>query len=147
MDLDQTVHIIYKIACRSDSSHLNKFPWSTILIQSLSIKWEYRMAGGSIGKIIYIHPAVGNLYYLCLLLNEIKGTRRFVDLWIANGVVYTIYKKTCFSLGILGDDSYWSNALIQATLWVTGIQLRQFFITMILFWKVGDKKILSYKHW
>ncbi|KAH7679023.1 DNA helicase protein [Dioscorea alata] len=36
-------------------------------------KWEYRKNGRSIGRIICVHPSAGELYYLSLLLNEIKG--------------------------------------------------------------------------
>ncbi|KAH7665744.1 DNA helicase protein [Dioscorea alata] len=77
-------------------------------------KWKYRMNGRSIGRIIYIHPSARELYYLCLLLNENQ-------------------REACFALGILGDDSEWSNALIQAAHWATGTQLRQLFVTIILY--------------
>ncbi|KAH7653509.1 DNA helicase protein [Dioscorea alata] len=109
--------------------------------------WKYRMNGRSIGRIIYIHPSAGELYYLRLLLNEIKGARSYVDLRTINNVVYTTYREACFALGILGDDSEWSNALIQAAHWATGTQLRQLFVTIILYCDVGDKKALFDKHW
>ncbi|XP_039138709.1 uncharacterized protein LOC120276027 [Dioscorea cayenensis subsp. rotundata] len=110
-------------------------------------KWKYRMNGRSIGRIIYIHPAAGELYYLRLLLNEIKGARSYEDLRTINNVVYATYREACFALGILGDDSEWSDALIQAAHWATGAQLRQLFVTIILFCDVGDKKALFEKHW
>ncbi|KAH7657562.1 DNA helicase protein [Dioscorea alata] len=110
-------------------------------------RWKYRMNGRSIGRIIYIHPSAGELYYLRLLLNEIKGARSYVDLRTINNVVYTTYREACFALGILGDDSEWSNALIQAAHWATGTQLRQLFVTIILYCDVGDKKALFDKHW
>ncbi|KAH7661261.1 DNA helicase protein [Dioscorea alata] len=83
-------------------------------------KWEYRMGGKSISRIIYVHPCVGGLYYLCLLLNESKGARNYEDLRTINGVGYTTYKEACFVLGLLGDDLEWSNALRQASHWATG---------------------------
>ena len=78
------------------------------------------MGGKSIGRIIYVHPYAGELYYLRLLVNEIKGIRNYEDLRTINGVVYTTYKNACFALGILGDDLEWSNALRQAAQWATG---------------------------
>ncbi|KAH7665557.1 DNA helicase protein [Dioscorea alata] len=110
-------------------------------------KWKYTMNGRSIGRIIYIHPSARELYYLRLLLNEIKGARSYEDLRTINNVVYTTYREACFALGILGDDSEWSNALIQAAHWATGTQLRQLFVTIILYCDVGDKKALFDKHW
>ncbi|KAH7670496.1 DNA helicase protein [Dioscorea alata] len=97
-------------------------------------KWEYRKNDRSIGRIIYVHPSAGELYYLHLLLNEIKGATSYEDLRAINGITYTTYKETCFVLGILGDDSEWLNALTQASHWATGAQLRQLFVTIILFY-------------
>ena len=105
------------------------------------------MGSKSIGRIIYIHPCAGELYYLSLVVNEIKGARNYKDLRTINEVVYTAYKEACFALGILGDDSEWSNALRQAAQWATGTQLRQLFITIILFCEVGDKKALFDSNW
>ncbi|KAH7666932.1 DNA helicase protein [Dioscorea alata] len=80
-------------------------------------------------------------------LIAIKGARSYEDLRTINNVVYTTYREACFALGILGDDSEWSNALIQAAHWATGTQLRQLFVTIILYCDVGDKKALFDKHW
>ena len=87
------------------------------------------------------------MYYLRLLVNEIKGARNYEEIRTINEVVYPTYKEACFALGILGDDSEWSNALRQAAQWATGTQLRQLFITIILFCEVGDKKALFDSNW
>ena len=105
------------------------------------------MGGKSICRIIYVHQCAGELYYLRLLVNEIKGARNYDELRTINEVVYPTYKEACFVLGILGDDSEWSNALRQAAQWATGTQLRQLFITIILFCEVGDKKALFDSNW
>ena len=73
-----------------------KFTW-----HSKQKKWEYRMGDKSIGRIIYVLLCAGELYYLCLLVNEIKGVRNCKDLRTINGVVYTTYKEVCFALRIL----------------------------------------------
>ncbi|KAH7663239.1 DNA helicase protein [Dioscorea alata] len=110
-------------------------------------KWEYRKNGRSIGRIIYVHPSAGELYYLRLLLNEIKGAKTYEDLRTINGIIYTTYKETCFDLDILGDDSEWLNALTQASHWANGAQLRQLFVTTILFCDVANKKTLFDSTW
>ena len=81
------------------------------------------------------------------MVNEIKGVRNYKELRTINGAVYSTYKEACFALGILGDDSEWSNALRQAAEWATDAQLRQLFITIILFCKVRDKKTLFDSNW
>lgn len=55
----------------------------------------YRLGGKSNDRIIYLHPAVRELYYLCLLLNEIKSARSYEDLRTIIEVVYATYRETC----------------------------------------------------
>ena len=43
-------------------------------------KWHFKMGGRTIGRIIYVHPASGELYCLRLLLNETKGSQTYDDL-------------------------------------------------------------------
>ena len=87
------------------------------------------------------------MYYLRLLVNEIEGARNYEEIRTINGVVYSTYKEACFALGILEDDSEWSNALRQVTQWAIDTQLRQFFITIILLYEVGDNKALFDSNW
>ena len=67
--------------------------------------WKYKISDRSIGWITYVHSSTGELYYLRLLLNKIKGPTSYEDLWTINSGVYATYRKACFALGILGDDS------------------------------------------
>ena len=81
-------------------------------------KWKKRQ-GRSIGKLIYIHPAAGELYYMRLLLNEIRGSTCYEDLKTVNGMVYSTFQEACEALGLLGNDQEWTNALHQTSEWAT----------------------------
>ncbi|KAH7665981.1 DNA helicase protein [Dioscorea alata] len=129
LDIEKTMFIEWmvtnKIDERGRSLLYADFPTKFTWYQKYK-KWEYRKNG--------------ELYYLRLLLNEIKGATSYEDLRTINGITYTTYKETCFVLGILGDDSEWLDALTQASHWATGAQLRQLFVTIILFCDVTNKK-------
>uniref|UniRef100_A0A6N2MFD4 ATP-dependent DNA helicase n=1 Tax=Salix viminalis TaxID=40686 RepID=A0A6N2MFD4_SALVM len=60
-------------------------------------QWTIRSKGHSLGRIPYVHPAAGELYFLRLLLNHIKGSTSFADLRNVHGLA-------CKAHGLLGDD-------------------------------------------
>ncbi|GJW53521.1 ATP-dependent DNA helicase PIF1-like protein [Tanacetum coccineum] len=50
-----------------------------------------------------------------------------------NHRLYATFKEVCFAYGLLNDDREWTKALSEASLWALGPQLRDIFITMLLF--------------
>ena len=74
-------------------------------------KLKKRQSGKSIGKLIYIYLAAGELYYMRLLLNEIRGSTCYEDLKTVNGMVYSTFQEAYEVLGLLGNDQEWTNAL------------------------------------
>nr|XP_028950803.1 uncharacterized protein LOC108169539 [Malus domestica] len=123
-----------------------QFP-SNFLYDTRQKSWKPRKFKGSIGKIAYVHPASGELYYLRMLLNLKKGALHFDDLKTVNGVVHTSYHSACKSLGLLGDDKEWIEALSSAVNVALSAQLRQLFVTIVLFCDVGSPQILFDSHW
>lgn len=53
----------------------------------------------------------------------------------------------CYSLGLLDGDKECRDAISQATQWSTGSQLRQLFVTMLIFCEVSDPLGLWEKNW
>ncbi|XP_016649779.1 PREDICTED: uncharacterized protein LOC103332554 [Prunus mume] len=89
----------------------SKFVWD-----SRTKMWKPRKKKGSIGRIAYVHPASGELYYLRMLLNFQKGAFHFDDIKTINGIIQPSYQAACKSLGLLGDDKEWIEALANAAL-------------------------------
>nr|KAJ0205286.1 hypothetical protein LSAT_V11C500296760 [Lactuca sativa] len=58
----------------------------------------------SLGRINHVSPKFGDVYYLRLLLNKVKGPTCYEDIRIVNGTVYESYKDACYALGLLDDD-------------------------------------------
>ncbi|XP_048422055.1 uncharacterized protein LOC103957413 isoform X1 [Pyrus x bretschneideri] len=109
--------------------------------------WKPRKQKGSIGRIAYVHPASGELYYLRMLLNLKKGALSFDDIRTVNGIIHPSYHAACQSLELLGDDKEWIEALSSAVNVASSPQLRQLFVTILLFCDVGNPQILFDTHW
>jgi hypothetical protein len=62
-------------------------------------------------------------------------------------VVYDTFKDACVARGLLGDDSEWYCAFDEALKWGMGHQLRQLFVTMIIFYGVLDENCFFEKYW
>ncbi|XP_056698529.1 uncharacterized protein [Spinacia oleracea] len=110
-------------------------------------RWKPRENGNNIGRIYFAHPASGEKYYLRLLLNIVKGATCFADIWTVNGIIHPTYKAACHALGLLDGDNEWHEGLVEAATWSTGPQMRELFVTMLLFCEVSDPKELWEKHW
>jgi hypothetical protein len=97
-----------------------------------------RSTAKKIGRAIYINPSCGELYYLRMLLNVVKGATSYEDLRTVHGVLYPSFKDACQALVLLGDDNEWREALREASLWGSATQMRQLFVTIVLFCSVCD---------
>jgi len=101
---------------------------------------EWRPCKGptKFGRAIYINPSCGELYYLRMLLNVAKGATSYEDLRTISGVLYPTFKDACQSMGLLGDDNEWREALREASMWGSAAQMRQLLVTIVLFCSVCD---------
>ena len=109
--------------------------------------WEPRCLCGKIGPIYYVHPSVGERYYLRMLLMTVKGATCFEDVRTYEGIIYETFKQACNARGLLGNVQEWYNAFDEAASWATSSQLRQLFVTMLLFCEVTDEYAFFEKVW
>ncbi|GKA08743.1 hypothetical protein Tco_0688074 [Tanacetum coccineum] len=78
---------------------------------------------GSVGRLVYVHPTAGELFYLRLLLCHQKGCTTFAHIRTVNKIVYGTFRGACEALGLLGDDKEWHIALEEASISSTPTQL------------------------
>ncbi|XP_071740458.1 ATP-dependent DNA helicase PIF1-like [Rutidosis leptorrhynchoides] len=109
--------------------------------------WTPRKLRSCIGRIVYAHPASGERYYLRMLLNIVKGPRSFEELRTVNGILHPTFKDACFAYGLINDDREWTHAISEAKSWASGAQLRELFVTMLLFCHVNKPLQLWELHW
>ncbi|XP_038695498.1 uncharacterized protein LOC119992778 [Tripterygium wilfordii] len=100
--------------------------------------WFRRKRGNCIGRISYVHPSAGDIYYLRMLLSHVKGRTSFTDIRTINGTVYQTFKEACNAMGLIGNDREWHDAMQEATEWATPHELRNLFVTLIVFCEVID---------
>ncbi|GKA47231.1 ATP-dependent DNA helicase PIF1-like protein [Tanacetum coccineum] len=64
-----------------------------------------------------------------------------------NHRLYATFKEVCFAYGLLNGDREWTKALSEASMWALGPQLRDIFITMLLFCDVAMPLKLWETNW
>ncbi|XP_034905294.1 uncharacterized protein [Populus alba] len=78
-------------------------------------EWIVRSRGFCLGRIVYVHPAAGELYFLRMLLNHVKGAKSFEDLRQISGTIFPTFQLACKALGLLGDDKRMLEQLFNAS--------------------------------
>lgn len=94
--------------------------------------WTPRKGPPSVGRLHHVSPAAGDLYYLRILLNKVKGPTCYDDIVTVNGKVHKGYKDACYALGLLDDDKEYIEAIIEASKWASGSYLRNLYAHMII---------------
>ncbi|KAK9742462.1 hypothetical protein RND81_03G174700 [Saponaria officinalis] len=131
-----------------DARHLTYAEFPTKWVWDKETKtWKPRKKGRTIGRIYFAPPNSGELYYLRLLLNIVKGDTSYADIRTVDGVIHPSYKAACNALGLLDGDDEWNVALNESATWCTAHQLRALFTTILLFCEVTDPKTLWAAHW
>lgn len=72
-----------------------------------------------------------------MVLNGSRGPKSFEELMTVNKKRYGTFKEVCFAYGLLNDDKEWTNAITEARFWALGPQLRDLFVTILLFCDVS----------
>nr|GFB49694.1 hypothetical protein CTI12_AA222900 [Tanacetum cinerariifolium] len=110
-------------------------------------KWKPRKLKKCIGRIVYSTPASGERYFLRMLLNVVGGAQSFTDLKMVNKINYATFKAACFAYGPLNDDKEWIHAIAKAIFWAMAPQLRDLFVTILLFYDVSRPLKLWEENW
>ncbi|GJS91734.1 DNA helicase [Tanacetum coccineum] len=101
----------------------------------------------SIGRLTYVHPTTGDLFYQRMLLCHQKGCRRFRDIRKVNDIVYPTCRATCQALGLLEDDQEWENTMQEAACTATPAELQTLFAHILTFCHVTDPVSLWGRVW
>ncbi|GJS49151.1 DNA helicase [Tanacetum coccineum] len=117
-------------------------------------EWYTRKAGTegwrtrkSLGRLTYVHPNSGDLFYFRMLLSHQKGCKSPIEVRTVNGQVLPTYRAACEALGLLGDDREWDIALEESGVSASSAQLRTLFAQILVYCDVSDPPKLWRKHW
>ncbi|XP_074336994.1 uncharacterized protein LOC141674172 [Apium graveolens] len=74
-------------------------------------KCTVRKKGRQIGRLLYTHHSSGKLWYLRMLLSNVRGSTSFESLRTVNGVRYRSFNDAFQSYGLLDDDNEWHSVI------------------------------------
>ncbi|CAH9083785.1 unnamed protein product, partial [Cuscuta epithymum] len=104
-----------------------KFVW-----KQSTREWVPRKKGFAIGRMFYVPPGCGDLFYLRCLLNVVRGPMCFKDILKIDGVQYYSYRDAWYALGLLKDDKEYIDAIVEASYWATPRSLRRLFVALLV---------------
>ncbi|XP_057723392.1 uncharacterized protein LOC130939297 [Arachis stenosperma] len=93
--------------------------------------WDPRKTHAVIGRIFFVPPGSGELYYLRLLLNFVRGPTCYEEIRKVDDVVYPTFRDACYARGLLDDDREYIEAIEEASHWGSGQFLRKLFATLL----------------
>ncbi|GJY55913.1 DNA helicase PIF1, ATP-dependent [Tanacetum coccineum] len=109
--------------------------------------WDERQRGFSLGRIHHVPPSWGELFYLRILLNKVKGPKEWKELKTFDKVVYPTYRDACYARGLLQDDKEYIDGLMEASEWGMGDYLRSFFVMLLMTDSMSRPEYVWEKTW
>lgn len=100
----------------------------------------------ALGRVYTVHPNNAECYYLRMLLHHVRGPTSFQSLRTVNGVVHETYQAACREIGLLEDETHWSETLSDAAVSTSPSSLRDLFSIMIVFCHLSDPMALWNTH-
>ena len=114
--------------------------------------WKHRQRGHAVGRIYFVSPRSGDLFFLRLLLNNVAGATSYEDLCTFQGVTHrkddqTLdFQAACRSRGLCDDDNELHAALIEGAALGTAVSVRHLFVSMLMYSQPSNPKELWEEH-
>ncbi|VDL83145.1 unnamed protein product, partial [Nippostrongylus brasiliensis] len=107
-------------------------------------EWKPRGKGNkpTIGRMYTVSPMYTERYALRILLLNHKGATSFDALKTINGVHYAKFLDAAKASGLLDDDNYFRDSLLEAAHFQTPPALRGFFACLLCYCEISDANIL-----
>ena len=109
-------------------------------------KRRQQQATEAIGRVVYLSPRHGEVFYLRVLLHHVPGATSFEELRTVAGVVCATYREACSVRGLLRDDCEWEVTMREAAHAQMPAQLRRLFGVILLFCTPADPTQLFQRH-
>ncbi|KAJ0504812.1 putative helitron helicase-like domain-containing protein [Helianthus annuus] len=124
--------------------YLSKFRWD--LTKKMWVARKSRRTP-TVGRLAYVHPSCGELFYLRILLTYQCGCCSFEDIRKVSGTVMPTYREACEKLGLIGDDKEWETTISEAAEWASGPELRSLFMYLLMYCDVSNPAKLWEQNW
>jgi hypothetical protein len=80
----------------------------------------------------FVHLAVGECFFLHLLLTIIPNVTSFKHLWTVDDIEHPTFQVICKALGLLQDDTKWDMCMRETCIDQNTKRLRNIFVTLLL---------------
>ena len=103
-----------------------------------------------IGRVHNVNPVAGETYYLRMLLhdNHCRGKTSYEDLkTLPSGLTCETFKEVCSELGLLSDDREWQRVLEESAVTRMCPQIREMFVTILIFCEPSNPLTLFNEFW
>ena len=110
-------------------------------------EWKPREKGYTIGRLMWVPPCTGELYYLRIMLTHVKGPLSYNNIKIVKNILYDSFRDACFAMGFVGDDKEYISAIKEANPWGSGHFLRKLFVTLLLSSSMNRPHHVWYNTW
>ncbi|GJT53954.1 ATP-dependent DNA helicase RRM3-like protein [Tanacetum coccineum] len=87
------------------------------------------------------------MFYLRVLLNEVRGATDWEDFKKFDDIVYPTFKDACYARGLMEDDKEYIDGLLEASHWGMGNYLRCFFVMLIMTDSMSHPEFIYEKIW
>ena len=94
--------------------------------------WTLRKRGFTIGRLIWVPPTIGELFYLRMMLTVVKDPRSYEEIRKVGEIQYDSFRDACYAMGFLDDDREFIGAIREAFQWGSGFFLRRLFVILLL---------------
>lgn len=107
-------------------------------------RWVPRKRGGAtvIGRMSMVSPKDEGRYFLRVLLAHLSGAQSDEELRTVGGQVCATHREAAQLRGLLEDDVEWAACLAEAATLQMPAQLRQLFVTILVFSQPSDPRAL-----
>src|ERR1044072_3136876 len=93
-------------------------------------KWTVRKKKFAIGRLNFIPPGSGELFYLRLLLNVQRGCTSFESIRTFKGVIYPTFKEACIAMKMLKNNKKFIVSIKPISKLGSGHQLKRLFASI-----------------
>jgi len=124
--------------------------------QTKTCKWRRRRRGvqrssedtpAMISRVPGLHPSMGDVYYMRLLLYRVRGPGSFVDFRTYESFVHPTYKDACAARHMLATNAVSDTTLTEAASWKMPAALRELFASLVALNSPADVPDMLQKHY